>query len=360
MMIAGLALRALALISLCFYLFSSETTPRVTHSLAQGVTHSAERFIKLDSGGHTLYPRHPPPDKPTGQIWDCVRDRNTNLVWEVKTTHGLRHHQNTYTWYNPDAATNGGEPGVSDAGHCIGSKCDTDAYIKAINHMRLCGRRNWRLPSRGELRSIADYRQQPPHAAINLEYFSNTVAQFYWSATPDANAMDSAWGIGFTFGYDYSYFKSDLGYVRLVSSEGTTTTNNAQHNRFEILADAMVIDRHSQLVWSRCSVGQRWDKDTGACAGKATLMTWYQANKLGNGWRLPSVHELSSIADLHQVNPAIDRQVFPNTPASHYWTDTAFAPKPGYFWLVQFQSGENHTDSGKRLAFVRLVRPWKN
>ena len=45
----------------------------------------------------------------------CVKDRVTGLVWEYKNDiHGSMHYRDhTFTWYNPDANTNGGHPGQS-------------------------------------------------------------------------------------------------------------------------------------------------------------------------------------------------------------------------------------------------------
>ena len=97
------------------------------------------------------------------------------------------------------------------------SQCNTQSYIKAINHQKLCSTSNWRLPTREELRSIISYQIKYPGPVVDQHYFPNTLSQFYWSSVPDANDKDSAWGIGFSFGYDYAYFKSDHGYVRLVS-----------------------------------------------------------------------------------------------------------------------------------------------
>jgi len=148
--------------------------------------------------------------------WDCVVDQQTALVWEIKTIAGLHRRDHTYTWYDPNPQTNGGSPGTADGGRCSGSACDTASYVAAVNRVGLCGLHHWRLPTREELRSLVDYQRHTP--AIDSAVFPNTKAQFYWSSTPDAAAADSAWGIGFTFGYDYSYFKSDLGYIRLVAT----------------------------------------------------------------------------------------------------------------------------------------------
>ena len=58
-------------------------------------------FTKLDANGNAL------PASATS--WDCVRDNVTGLIWEVKTTSGLRSWSNTYTWYDPNSPD--GNPG---------------------------------------------------------------------------------------------------------------------------------------------------------------------------------------------------------------------------------------------------------
>lgn len=85
--------------------------------------------------------------------WACTRDNVTGLWWEVKTsnpsTPGLRDVLNTYTWYNPDPASNGGDAGsTGNTTSCNGTltACNTQAYIAAVNAANLCGRSDWRLP----------------------------------------------------------------------------------------------------------------------------------------------------------------------------------------------------------------------
>jgi hypothetical protein len=138
---------------------------------------------------------------------------------------------------------------------------------------------------------------------------------------------------------------------------------DATDQRFDLSADGSVIDQHTHLAWMRCSVGQQWDKENNTCNSEPQSLTWFQAREFvenrinrGSNWRLPSIQELSSLTELGCYHPAIDLRWFPNTPASHYWSATPFANKEGHYWLVQFLSGENHTDSGRRLAFVRLVK----
>ena len=139
---------------------------------------------------------------------------------------------------------------------------------------------------------------------------------------------------------------------------------NTPSEGFVAYANGTVFDKNTQLLWMRCSVGQKWDPQQQTCRGSATAFTWSQAKSASQGfvlaetanWRLPSVYELSGLTELRCENPAINLALFPNTPAQDFWTATAFVNGDNAFWLVQFLSGENHSDSGKRHAYVRLVR----
>ena len=82
--------------------------------------HAGFSFTKLDADGAPLPAAAPD--------WVCVRDNLTGLVWEVKSDDGgLRDKDWTYTWYNPDPATNGGSAGTPDGGdNCFDAvRCDT-------------------------------------------------------------------------------------------------------------------------------------------------------------------------------------------------------------------------------------------
>lgn len=144
-------------------------------------------------------------------------DKRTALTWETKTNNnGIQSASQTYSWFEPNSKINGGFSGHRSKGQCNLQLCDTQAYVAQINSMKLCGFSDWRLPSREELRTLVDYNITYPGPAINKKFFPHTISQFYWSATPSANDRETAWGIGFSFGYDYAYFKSDHGYIRLV------------------------------------------------------------------------------------------------------------------------------------------------
>lgn len=134
----------------------------------------------------------------------CIKDNVTNLIWEVKTTSGLQNTANTYTWYNSNNATNGGNAGTANGGTCSGgSGCDTEKYVADINALNLCGfgTTGWRLPTRRELLGIV-HNGLPNYntAMVDVNYFPNTQANWYWTADTYAPVPSVAWVVGFYLG----------------------------------------------------------------------------------------------------------------------------------------------------------------
>lgn len=169
--------------------------------------HAGFSFTKLDASGNDL--------AAVATSWQCVRDEVTGLIWEVKTDDsGLQDKDHTYTWYLPDPAPNGGDPGVADGGSCSGSDCDTYHYVNAVNQQILCGASDWRLPTVFELQGIVDYSTLDP--AIDSGYFPYTISSAYWSGSPFADNPSYAWYVYFFNGDSDYNLKSFIFYVRLV------------------------------------------------------------------------------------------------------------------------------------------------
>jgi hypothetical protein len=148
-------------------------------------------LTKLDANGDPL------PDDAT--TWPCIRDDVTGLIWEVPADSGLTYAQNLYTWYQPDPLLNGGEPGQPDGGSCVGSRCDTDGFIQALNAASHCGFQDWRLPTRRELFSLVDFSRIDP--AIVVDAFPNlppNFDRFFWTSGTSSSTISvgfHAWAI---------------------------------------------------------------------------------------------------------------------------------------------------------------------
>ncbi len=137
--------------------------------------------------------------------------------------------------------------------------------------------------------------------------------------------------------------------------------------RFKADADGTVTDTRSKLMWMRCSAGQRW---TGSrCTGTPQSLTFPSAqsvadeiNRSGSAffsdWRVPRMPELASIAERECSDPRINLELFPDTPASFYWTTTsrrASGPTDFVYALSFGAEGFRYVDRGQA-NLVRLVR----
>ncbi|QQZ28865.1 DUF1566 domain-containing protein [Thiothrix subterranea] len=132
--------------------------------------------------------------------WSCVKDNVTGLIWEVKTDDGKLHDKDDgYTWHSTDNSTNGGFPGYKrptlaipggldnvcyDATITDEKKfCNTEAYVARVNTEGWCGSKNWRMPTRSELLSIAIYTDAQP--SIDGSFFPNISQKLYWTSSSD-------------------------------------------------------------------------------------------------------------------------------------------------------------------------------
>jgi Protein of unknown function (DUF1566)/Viral BACON domain len=305
-------------------------------------------FTKLDGSGNAL------PDSATS--WVMVKDNVTGLVWEMKnskdgkTDYNNPHDaDNTYTWYDSNPATNGGNAGTPGAG------TDTEDFIKALNDARYGGYSDWRMPTIKELAYIVNYSIPYPGPTIDTGYFPNTAASWYWSST--------------TYAYNtYNYNKFDSNYVRAVRGgqsgalgysviwpfdtigSGSPDDVSTATGGYADNGDGTVTDTSTGLMWQQQagSSTQTWEQALAYCEG---------LNLGGHtDWRLPTIKELQSLVDYSLYGPAINTTYFPNAAASWYWSSTTGANGTYGAWLVHFYNGPVHHDVKFGSNYVRAVR----
>ena len=113
--------------------------------------------------------------------------------------------------------------------------------------------------------------------------------------------------------------------------------------------------------------GLMWQQDTARDAGgNYDAMTWKEALAhcanlelpLGGytDWRLPTIKELRSLVDYSQYSPSINRNAFPDTVSSYYWSSTTYANGTSYAWYVYFNGGYGGTYGKSNGSYVRAVR----
>jgi hypothetical protein len=142
------------------------------------------------------------------------------------------------------------------------------------------------------------------------------------------------------------------------------------NNRYKVLSDSsQVLDKFSDLVWQRCSIGQVWNGST--CIETAKTYSWEAANKISKtfqadliyGWRLPNIVELSSLSVMDGCSvPSINTTVFPATAPNFYWSSSegsSIGVPVGA--NLDFRTGygnyaDPHYESKTSNNYVRLVR----
>lgn len=132
--------------------------------------------------------------------------------------------------------------------------------------------------------------------------------------------------------------------------------------RYEIRGD-QVLDRQTNLVWQRCSVGQRFAQ--GLCLGVAKSMGLIEAQqtakRLSQGWRVPTLQELDALLKKTCKPPYIDQVVFPSVQEiaegkAKYWSTSRDKTLPELRYNIDFLSGEIDANTVGIALGVRLVR----
>ncbi len=193
-------------------------------------THTATKsYTKIANDGSELLDSAQLGTNP--KDWACTKDNKTGLIWEVKTTDGgLRDSTKKYTNYTPAYPKCSGYSWCDSYTGKYGDSTNTDGFVTAVNSQSLCGKNDWRLPTRDELRALVycfdgktktldkygwgDICGLPTIApTINTTYFPDIKDNYwFWSVSNS----DDVWVVNFDFGNDNSNRKDDDNAVRLV------------------------------------------------------------------------------------------------------------------------------------------------
>jgi hypothetical protein len=126
---------------------------------------------------------------------ECVRDNAKGLIWEGKTTSGLRSVDNKYNNLDSTSLLQIAANTVPSTGAVLPARSPTQVEIDApnnsigykntVNALNLCGFKDWRMPTKDELQSLLLPGTPSNATQIDLTWFSNTnFSGYYASSTP--------------------------------------------------------------------------------------------------------------------------------------------------------------------------------
>ena len=252
-----------------------------------------------------------------------IRDTQTDLDWEVKSTepNGKRFFKRLMTW------------------------SEFKSYVDYLNEISYGGFSDWRVPSKHELRSLISYAGINP--AYQKEIFKTVVPQDYWcGAEPFGPRPDCAWVMNFNIGSTTAKNQSLKSYGLAVRGKKLPPPQE----RFKDNSDGTITDNYLKLMWQKAANGR---------TSYAQVMEMLPNFELGGhrDWRLPTMHELSSIFDDSYSNRNwFFEDYFDSNEIPHYVTSNTF--ENTYLWVINFYFGYDGYYAEKTIPLgYRLVRP---
>ena len=177
-----------------------------------------------------------------GEVYSCLRDNVTGLIWEVKEASTVlppntstRAATNHYTWYlnGSSGIQAGSSQGAANSTCPSNTACGLQTYINEVNATDFCNGSNWRVPTYTELMGLLDYSRQGQASLLKAEFFPNQpdASQFsfygglilpYWTlqTAADGTSLSQAYIFDMASGDDKAYPKSNTAFVRLVRTPG--------------------------------------------------------------------------------------------------------------------------------------------
>ena len=121
--------------------------------------------------------------------------------------------------------------------------------------------------------------------------------------------------------------------------------------------DGTVTDTKTGLMWVKNPHTDLSEKFKGEMKWQEAVDACKALNFAGHkDWRLSTREELFSLTDDTRYSPAINKEAFPDTKSSWYWTITPLAGDPGGAWIVNFNSGNVDYCRKDGSYYVRPVR----
>lgn len=242
------------------------------------------------------------------------------------------------------------------------------SFIKELNHSKLFGYSDWKLPNRKELFSLMSHEAVNPSLTFSHP-FINVFTGYYWTSTSCARLPNQAWYIhlgGARVFKGMKYNSYMVWPVRIADNPGTqifktgqqycyydngdiiNCNNTGQDGEFQsgmlLKKPRFIEDEH--FVYDNATDLQ-WLKNANI---KNDMLDWESAfdvvAKMNsefiygyNDWRIPGIVELESLTDMGRHSPALPvDNLFANV-KEFYWSSTTSMYDTNYAWALYTKDG---------------------
>jgi len=242
---------------------------------------------------------------------------------------------------NPLSFTDNGDGTITDNNTLLmwqktdGGEMTIESATTYCSNLELAGFSDWRLPTGIELFSINHYNYLNP--ALDTNYFTKTVAQYWWTSETQADDPSKVWVVnaGGGIGAHPKTETVSAGGTRLfhVRAVRTPVTTTFPVSHFTDNSDGTIRDNFTGLTWQKIQSpdAMTWEDALTYC-GDLSL-----AGK--NDWRLPNVKELQSLNDVTLSKPSFNKNYFTNVLAGNYWSSTTMVNTATVAWDINVDYG---------------------
>jgi hypothetical protein len=233
-----------------------------------------------------------------------------------------------------------------------GGEMTFESAVTYTENLVLGGYDDWRLPTSLEAYTIMNHQNNNP--AVDINYFTKTGAEYWWTADKQKNDANKIWvtnaggGIG-------NHLKSET-----ISAGGSKSYHaRAVRNtypkvqiaeRFLKFNNDVVIDQLTNLMWHVKPSATALDWESALTNAESASVGGY------TDWRLPNIKELQSLQDINLLQPCVNTTVFPAIGIKKYWSSTTLASQPTKAWYFDTNFGITTQDIKTNQFYTMLVR----
>jgi len=231
-----------------------------------------------------------------------------------------------------------------------GGEMTVENALSYADNLVLGGYSDWRLPNCHELFSILNHDKLNP--AIDTVYFTNTLAEYWWSSDRQVDDTAKVWvtNSGGGIGAHPKTETISAGGTKRFHVRAVRNVINNPSVRFRDNGNGTITDNISGLMWQKMLSTTKYTWEQGLSYCENLSLAGY------SDWRMPNAKELESLNSELKKNPSLDTVYFKNVSVSNYWSSTTTYNQTTKSWSMNTAYGLISYDDKTIQNYVICVR----